>query len=604
MPMTRSPPPEEGVKKKKPPACDSCKARRVLCHPTTDGTACPRCIEKGTKCTTTPVARGRPPKRHLGLAQTPPSTSESEPQPSDSHSNTSSPIVFMPSQNSTRLLQLSPELVHHLFECFAYSPHCSHPLFRSNNLRNALSSVSWQIYLLPPQLRVLAHCVITLSASISIDHAILGPGPQPASFNDRSVFTRGADLRAYGIRRAPMYRALRAQTLQFACEAAILLEPSEDNAASCFFMQFLEYDNEARSRPWAVAYLSHVRAIAASWDDIDPESYRAALWNGFLMVEVLENIRSRQPVLVSHNDQLLITGFEPVSLENLFASLQSGKQAPKQQHPAFTATSPFVFHVTLLARQLYETITGDFARRHPLDETAVTQFLSALTLLHSIRCLVFDQGDPATAPVDPLFHGSPHTLTKQVNIHSCALTMVFSYTTLVLALHRELARRASLTPTTSTPIAMGQWAAQRIDLLRRQVCEMARFAVEEVARTLPGLPSLPLFTHIYHSALVATAQFCLEDVVPERVGVIEAIVDALKLVGYSWTLPPGLVERLEACVGTPRAEPPAFVEDSMLMDMFPSSLDSSWMEMFMMPLGGEGQVQHEPAIALDGTQTQ
>ncbi|KAJ7493625.1 hypothetical protein FB451DRAFT_446782 [Mycena latifolia] len=227
-------------------------------------------LKNRTKCTTTPVARGRPPKRHLGLAQTPPSTSESEPQPSDSHSNTSSPIGFLPSQHSTRFLQLSPELVHHLFECFAYLPQCSHPVFRSNNLRNALSSVSWQIYLLPPQLRVLAHCVITLSASISLNHAILGPGPQPASFNDRSVFARGADLRTYGIRRAPMYRALRAQTLQFACEAAILLEPSEDNAASCFFMQFLENDNEASSRPWA--------------DDIHAESHHAALWNGFLVL--------------------------------------------------------------------------------------------------------------------------------------------------------------------------------------------------------------------------------------------------------------------------------------------------------------------------------
>ncbi|KAJ7493654.1 hypothetical protein FB451DRAFT_1360426 [Mycena latifolia] len=595
MPVTRSPHPEseEGAKKKKPPACDSCKSRRVLCHPTTDGTACPRCIEKGTKCTTTPVARGRPPKKHLGLAPsaTPSSTSESEPLPSDSHSNTSSPIGFLSSQHSTRFLQLSPELVHHLFECFAYLPQYSHPVFRSNNLRTALSSVSWQIYLLQPQLRVLAHCVITLSASISLDHAILGPGPQPASFNDRSVFTRGADLRTYGIRRAPMYRALRAQTLQFACEAAILLEPSEDNAAS----------------PWAVAYLSHVRAIAASWDDIHAESHHAALWNGFLLTEVLENIRSRQPVLVSHNDQLLITGLEPMSLQNLLSSLQSEKEAPKiveQRNTAFAVATPFFFHVIRLARQLSESIVGDFARRHPLDETAVTQFLSALTLLHSIRCLVFDQGDPATAPADPLFYGSLRTRSKQVNVRSCALMMVFSYTTLVLALHRELARRAAMPPAASAPMAMGQWAAGRIDLLRRQVCEMARFAVEEVARTLPDLPSLPHLTHIYHRALVGAAEFCLEDAVPERVGVIEAIVDALKLVGYAWTLPPGLVERLEACVGTPRAEPPAFVEDPMLMDMFPSPLDSNWMEMFMMPFGGEGQGQHERAVAPDGTQTQ
>ncbi|KAJ7447281.1 hypothetical protein B0H11DRAFT_2082827 [Mycena galericulata] len=56
------------TKRKKPPACDSCKARRVLCHPTTDGTPCPRCKEKGNKCTTTPAIRGRPPKKHSGIS--------------------------------------------------------------------------------------------------------------------------------------------------------------------------------------------------------------------------------------------------------------------------------------------------------------------------------------------------------------------------------------------------------------------------------------------------------------------------------------------------------------------------------------------------------
>ncbi|GAA5958413.1 hypothetical protein JCM8115_002458 [Rhodotorula mucilaginosa] len=40
---------------KKPPACDFCKAKRVLCHPHPEG--CPRCREKGVQCTTTPVCR-------------------------------------------------------------------------------------------------------------------------------------------------------------------------------------------------------------------------------------------------------------------------------------------------------------------------------------------------------------------------------------------------------------------------------------------------------------------------------------------------------------------------------------------------------------------
>ena len=34
------------TKRKKPPACDYCKARRVICHPQPDGKPCPRCEEK------------------------------------------------------------------------------------------------------------------------------------------------------------------------------------------------------------------------------------------------------------------------------------------------------------------------------------------------------------------------------------------------------------------------------------------------------------------------------------------------------------------------------------------------------------------------------
>ncbi|KAJ7500012.1 hypothetical protein FB451DRAFT_1549465 [Mycena latifolia] len=600
--------PEEGVRKKKPPACDSCKARRVLCHPTTDGTSCPRCIEKGIRCTTTPVARGRPPKKHLGhvAPATPPSASESESFTIDSQSSTSSPSGFLPSQDSTRFLELSPELVHHLFGCFAYLPQYSHPMFHGNNLRTALSSISWQIHLLPPQLRVLAHCVVTLGASISFHPTILGPGARPESFNDRSVFTRGADLRSYGARRASMYRALSAQTLRLACEAGILLEPSGPNALSCFLIQFLENgkphtraeqpfinliatDNEARSRPWAVAYLSHVRAIAASWDDIEPELYHAVIWRSFLMLEVLDAIQNQQPVLVSHNDQLLISGVETTSLQNLLESMRKTIRAPKlaaEVPMAFVVMHPLLFHIIRLGRQLSETITGDFARRHPLDETAVAEFLGALDLLHSIRSLAFDAGELATGAADaaPVFLGLPHTRSMQANVRSSALVMTLSDTTLVLALYRELARRAGVSPAAADG-AVGRWTAERAGLLHRQVREMAGHAVAELARALPRLPSLPHLTHVLRPALVAAAQFCLAEAVPERAGVIEAIADALKLVGYAWTLPPGLVERLEACIGTPRPAPLAFVDDAMLMDMFPTP---NGMETFMVAFGGEG----------------
>lgn len=66
------------------------------------------------------------------------------------------------------------------------------------------------------------------------------------------------------------------------------------------------------------------------------------------------------------------------------------------------------------------------------------------------------------------------------------------------------------------------------------------------------------------------------------------------MVGYSWQLPLGLVERLDAYVDTHRQLIPPFPEDSMFVDMFPEPLDNDWMSMFTMPLGSELFAQSHP----------
>ncbi|KAJ7450931.1 hypothetical protein B0H11DRAFT_2076473 [Mycena galericulata] len=597
MPASRSPHPQ---RRKKPPACDSCKARRVLCHPTTDGTPCPRCAEKEMRCTTTPVIRGRPPAKHLEpVVPDRRAVSDALELPSDSYFSSSSPsesVSPLPGSEPPQVLELTPELVHHLFECFKHLPQHTHPMYRGSALLHALSSLSWRISMLPAQLKVLAHCVIAVSASVSFDHAILGPGPQPASFADRSVFTRGADLSAYGVRRAAMLRLLRAEALRLACEANIFLEPSEDNAASCYLIQFLDTESPGSSRPWAVAYLSHVRALAPSWDEIRGQEYHTSLWTGYLMLETLEATLSRKPILVSLNDQHLITGLQPLSLQPLFTSLQTALRAPvkpSQEDLMFTIMQPFLFHITRLARELSENITGGAPLSAFPSRTSVAEFLSALTLLHSIRALIFDPGELDLYPTDPLFYkfNVPHTRTTNVRV--CAHIMTFGRATLVLALYRELVRRAALSPSDT---ATGQWAAERLALLHRQTREMANFALEDVARGLRFLPSIPHLSHLARTGLVAWAQFAADEagggVTGERAAVLQTISAALKLVGYSWPLPPGLVEELDSYVDTHAQEhhapplPPSFTEDTLFMDMFPSPpLDNDWMTMFATQLG-------------------
>lgn len=206
----------------------------------------------------------------------------------------------------------------------------------------------------------------------------------------------------------------------------------------------------------------------------------------------------------------------------------------------------------------------DFARRHPLDEPAVNSLLSALTLLRSIRASVLDEAEPnintdtnststsvsTAAPVapdaSPLFHRSPQTHTRgtDVNMRSCVYIMTFGYATLVLTLHRELTRRASVAASTSSAAGKGaqayigtsgasaaQWASERLDVLRRQTHQLAGFALADVARALRVLPSLPHLTHLEHGALVAWAQFCLDEaeaggvpVTPEQAAIMDACV--------------------------------------------------------------------------------
>ncbi|KAJ6450778.1 hypothetical protein C8R45DRAFT_1042762 [Mycena sanguinolenta] len=578
---------QEIFRPKKPPACDSCKAKRVLCHPTTDRSPCPRCLEKGTNCTTTPAARGRPPKPNLGTGHTgtpeplSASVTTSESPPEDPETS----AALNPTLSAR--LKLSPRLVHHLFDCI-------HPMLLGDDLRQTLSVVSWQILQLPPQLKVLAHCVAALSASISFDHAIIGPGPKPASLADRSIFIPGADLRDYGVRRTPMYRALCAEALQLASEVGIYLEPSEANAASCFILQLLENDKEATSRPWAVAFFSHIRALYDSSPNM--RTHNAAFWTGFLLMEVMETTLQRQPILVSHHDQLLFTGKDIVPLENLFGSIQSMMQVRKEQPLIpFAAMKPceLLRYSTAFPQTVSIDSTPDFARRHPLDECAIMEFIASLNHLYSISSLAFDQ-EEQVCPGDSLVGPADHRRQGvHLNFHSCAYIMAFSRATLVLALHRELVRRLVLSPPlpiTAPPAE--HWKAERLALLRRQVGEMADSTVDDIARSLRFLPSLPHIAHMNRGAVLGWAEFCLDEadaqgrVTPERAATIETISEALKLIGYSWPLPTRLIGRLDAYVATHRstsANPlsfSTFSEDSMFLDMLPTSLNSNWMPVF------------------------
>ncbi|KAJ7038948.1 hypothetical protein C8F04DRAFT_331985 [Mycena alexandri] len=110
-------------------------------------------------------------------------------------------------------------------------------MFCGTILRNALSSLSCKIQLLPAERKVLAHCICALSVSISIDPLILDPDPSSippfhaASGSRRFWRTTGftASCAVPGT-----------QATRLASEVGILLELPENNAVSCFIIQLLE----------------------------------------------------------------------------------------------------------------------------------------------------------------------------------------------------------------------------------------------------------------------------------------------------------------------------------------------------------------------------
>ncbi|KAJ7762951.1 hypothetical protein B0H16DRAFT_1528271 [Mycena metata] len=519
----------EPTKPVKPPACDRCKARRVLCHPRLDGAPCPRCAEKNTVCTTTPIRRGRPkgvPNKtrppQLGQATSSTTSSGGSRQGSstkDSDSPSDSIIILRPGSH------LDSDFIAQCFEGEFLTPF-NHPLIGATSIREDLRAASFQLNLLPPRTRVLALCILTVSSLISFHPSVLGPGRRPKSLGDLDFFSSDAELRACGVRRAAIFHALHAEAGQAAREADVVLEPSHENAASCYLLDLLDRTNLCRlSRPWAGAYISHVRALAPLWRTttrLGPAE--AALWGSFLMAEALTSTEYRLPILITRHDQLLLTGTDAPTLDALLALLTAAEEPGL--YLLWPALQPYMFHVTSLARQLYETINGDFARLKPLSEPTVINFLSTLSTLHSILSILLDLVATSIAAIDAALtlmpaRGDSPTIDSMAR--ACAVGAVVGFAGLILPFYRELALAERLR---TDPRARARM---------RLFCEQARgFAVDTVhdlARVVRWLPGVQ-FPPTSYRVLYAWAEFALE-CQPEDVGDLEAVTTELKLMAYS-----------------------------------------------------------------------
>ncbi|KAF8197728.1 hypothetical protein K438DRAFT_1759853 [Mycena galopus ATCC 62051] len=583
----------------KPPACDTCKARRVLCHPQPEGKPCPRCAEKGIACTTTPVVRGRPRKNILEprAAESAPETivqAAQELAVSQISVQATSPSVNLLSPELHESLpdcpDLTPELVAHFFECFEYMPPITNPVIAATSIKTVIRDVSFQLSLLPQQLRVLAMCIVAFSSLVSFHEVVLGPGVLPDSFADPVFFS--------------------AET-----------EVSNENAASCFLLELLEQSNShGLSRPWASAYISHVRALAPVWRTSPPYSSH---WAGFLMAEALISTRSRKPMLITHEDQLLLCGSEPPSQQEFLASLEASLSGKTNTDLLFQSMKPYMFHITALARQLWTTITGDHLQPSPLSESAVLQFLSALSLNHAIVSHLLALADAALAAsasapidhplvVDRMAEGSSNT------VRGCAYGIIMGFTGLVLPLYRELEKRQNVD--TGARDLASSYAHDRMRLLRAQAHQITVIAVRELARAIRYLSAVH-FVPVQRKTVCDYVRFALDDaegtvvVEPDRVRDLQTISDQLSLAGYSQDLFSDqetalLVQRLDRYIAM--APRPAGAEllhhfnldpDPMLTDLllpfdqaWMNSLAAAYLEMLSTRIQSYGFSPQDPGI--------
>ncbi|KAF5366841.1 hypothetical protein D9758_006512 [Tetrapyrgos nigripes] len=402
-------------KPKKPPACDYCKARRVLCHPQPDGRPCPRCAEKDVQCTTTPsVRRKRRPQHEVVAAKEMAAARSNEkgnrkesktramvlatsrPQSQDTGFTTlfaGLPRVIDNTAASSRPeLHLPTQLIQDLFDDFVHTTFHFLPIIPYDRLRASLAGCGWQPASLAPQDCVLVYCIFAVTSFISTHPFIVGPEPLPPECTNilttiHQTKTIRKDLRDIGRRREGMCQLLRAEALRQAQIEGIAVWVSPENAASCCLLATLENQNEGPSS-YDAAFAWQTRALAESWYrqpqppiPIFGTTQLSVQWSGFLMVGTISALNSDRSASFTAHDEHLICGHDQLSLEKLALVLSRGCDRLQFSGSYFIFV---MFQITRHARKVYETVSGPYARGHPCDLQVVKRCFTSLSLLHDV----------------------------------------------------------------------------------------------------------------------------------------------------------------------------------------------------------------------------
>ncbi|KAL1748675.1 hypothetical protein HDZ31DRAFT_29208 [Schizophyllum fasciatum] len=553
-------------KRKKPPACDYCKGRRVICHPQPNGKPCPRCVEKEIKCTTTPVVRRKPTKRPIAQAAVDPTPSAAPATSSASSSHdgnkeqpdNDAPPASQPakpdSSSSEAILSwrdahpLPATLIEELIKLFPSVPQSQLPIVPYRKICDQLEACGWDPSQLHPHSCVLAYSIMAVTAHVSTHPMLIGADVTDTQLlqflaSGNVMITPGLDLREFGRRRDAFCRRLQDEACRLAFEAGVTAVTSQETAASCYLLDFLESSTNPNDNPmtWTAAMMWHIRTLAESEDrgELFSASCRRLQWPIQLMHCALLSLCSGRSLPFTEHDERLICGPPPQDIEAATITL-ANQPVTGQTIAAFIY--PFLSHVIHLARQSSENIIGPYARRLPLNVAAIISHIAAVEALQK-TCVFLHDCIEFAMPKAKRDWARP-ALANGLFVTGLAAPC------LLVPLHRELRRRCEQ-GSVHGPYGGADGfddhffntttrAQSRIESLHRRVRFMAMHAVSEVTKRAPRLPSLAYMTHVHCSRFEAWAQLFVSECEPsdmpplERYLTLERIAAIIKLDGFAW----------------------------------------------------------------------
>lgn len=173
------------------------------------------------------------------------------------------------------------------------------------------------------------------------------------------------------------------------------------------------------------------------------------------------------------------------------------------------------------------------ARRNPFNEITALTFQASLSRLEHLASLIVQRihflqpvSAPTLFPEGQQDQAPPkRPVPIQYALRSISYFVRTGYAVLALGFHRELERQARALPAPTDEFAAR--SRERMELLRKQVREVAVRAGHEMGKSMQQLPSLPHVTHFRGYRLHLWAEVLLDSaeggvLSPETVAALES----------------------------------------------------------------------------------